>query len=293
MNKQSLAEFGLLACALFWGMSGLLTQVAVKSLTPFHLTFFRFLLASIVSVLVFKVNPFKMEKDTVLHSFKLSLLLFIMYISSTYGLKYTTASNASFIIGSTVFLVPTLNYLIFKVNVSKKEALCVLASFVGLALITLKGSNALNKGDLLCLVDAFAYSFYIIYNSRLKESDDPLKIGSLQFIFVGLLSLIYILIFEDIYVTLTSSVVLAVIALGLLCTFAAFMIQNIAQRHTSATRASTLLTLMPVFTVIFDYMFTDVKLSIYAIIGGLLIISSTIYIGASNKNEDLEVVLNK
>ena len=197
MNKQRLAEFGLLACALFWGMSGLLSQVAMDQVTPFNLTFFRFLIAGVISITVFRVNPFKMDKNTIIHAFKLSILLFIIYISSTYGLKYTSASNASFIIGSTVFLVPILNLIVFKVGISKKEALCVVTSFIGLGLVTLKGAKALNIGDLLCLVDAFAYSSYMIYNSRLKNDTNPLEVASIQFLFVAFYSFIYVLIFES------------------------------------------------------------------------------------------------
>lgn len=285
MNKQRLAEFGLLACALFWGMSGLLAQVAMNQVTPFNLTFFRFIIAGLVSIIIFKVNPLKMDTNTLRHAFKLSILLFIIYISSTYGLKYTTASNASFIIGSTVFLVPVLNRIFFKVKVSKREFLCIITSFIGLGLVTLKGAKALNVGDLLCLVDAFAYSSYMIYNSRLKSDSDPLKIGSIQFIFVAMFSFIYVLIFEGFTIPSTVPVVASIIALGVLCTFAAFIIQNVAQRHTSATRTSTIFTLMPVFTVIFDYMFTNTQLSTFALIGGTMIVISTIYMGISNNDD--------
>lgn len=293
MKKQNIAELGLLSCALFWGMSGLLTQVAIGQVTPFNLTFFRFIIAGTVSVIIFRVNPLKMDRNTLTHAFTLSILLFIIYISSTYGLKYTTASNASFIIGSTVFLVPMLNFIVFKVSISKKEGFCIITSFIGLGLVTLKGSKALNIGDFLCLIDAFAYSSYMIYNSRLKNDSDPLKIGSIQFLFVALFSFIYVLIFEGLTIPSSFPVISSIIALGILCTFAAFIIQNIAQRHTSATRTSTIFTLMPVFTVIFDYIFTDIQFSNLALLGGSMIILSTIYMGLSaNTSNELEASLN-
>lgn len=280
MKKQSIAELGIVACAFFWGISGLLTQVAIREVSPFNLTFLRFAIAAFFSIIIFKVNPFKIDKITLKHSLNLSLLLFIIYISSTYGLRYTSASNAGFIIGSTVFLVPIINLFIFKFFLTRKEILCVLASLIGLALVTLKGSKTINVGDFLCFVDAIAYSVYIIYNSRLSCDSNPFKIASMQFIFVTIFSFIYIITFEILIIPTTTASIISILVLGLFCTFAAFIIQNIAQRYTSATRVSTLLTLMPVFTVLFDYIFVNIRLSKFALVGGLLIVLSTSYMSS-------------
>jgi drug/metabolite transporter (DMT)-like permease len=102
---------------------------------------YRFLIAGLLGLLVFKMNPFKISKEIYKHSLVLSSLLMVIYVSSTYGLKYTSASNAGFIIGSSVILVPINNGLIYKEKLSRNENISSLICFIGLALVTLKGTT--------------------------------------------------------------------------------------------------------------------------------------------------------
>jgi len=295
MKQKHIAEIGLLTCALFWGASGVLTQIALVETTPLGLTFLRFLLASILGIVCFRVNPFKQDKLLVKHSLVLAGLLIVIYISSTYGLKYTTASNAGFIIGSAVVLVPILNALVFKQSPNKKDMISSSICFIGLALVTLKGGQNINKGDLFCLIDAFAYSFYIIYNSRLKHDVNIKALTTLQYSFVGIFTLVYLLIFETIPVISSSKAIISVILLGVFCTFLAFFIQVMAQKNTSAENASRILTFIPVFTVAFDRIIFGVQLTPLAMLGGLCVILATLLMDLNLKRqkEQFQLFLSK
>lgn len=116
-NAQNL----LLFSAFAWGISGVLTQMALVTLSPMAIIFIRFFLAAFLGIVAFKLNPFEINKNLYKHAFNLSILLTVIYISSTYGLKYTTASNAGFIIGSAVVLVPIFNRLFFKASITLKN----------------------------------------------------------------------------------------------------------------------------------------------------------------------------
>lgn len=109
MTSKKYSEIGLLFCALSWGASGVLTQLALIDLTPMGLTFLRFFIASMIGLLAFRNQFFSASKNIYKHALVLAGLLVIIYISSTYGLKYTSASNAGFIIGSSVILVPIMS----------------------------------------------------------------------------------------------------------------------------------------------------------------------------------------
>lgn len=273
---KRLSEIGLVSAALFWGASGILTQVALKEMSPFMLIGYRFLIAGLLGMFVFKMNPFKISKAIYKHSLVLSLLLMVIYVSSTYGLQYTSASNAGFIIGSSVILVPIINGWLFKVKLSRNEYISSFICFIGLALVTLKSTTGLNKGDLYCFIDAVAYSLFIIYSSRLSKDVDIKVLSGLQYIFVTGMTFVYISIFEKVDIQVSLEGWLAIVLLGTLCTFLAFMIQIMAQRHTTAERASRILSLIPIFTVLFDYLYFGVILTIPAIIGGTMIIASTV-----------------
>lgn len=277
------AESLLLFSAFAWGIAGILTQISLSTLSPMAIIFIRFTIAATLGVLLFKINPFKIKKDYYFHSLNLSLLLTVIYISSTYGLKYTTASNAGFIIGSAVVLVPLFNKLIYKSHISVKNYFISFVCFIGLALVTLKGKTRLNIGDFYCLIDAIAYAFYIIYNSRLSKTIESKKLITLQYVFVSFFILIYLLFFESLSFNFTTNSLISIIILGSICTFLAFLFQLKAQQSLSAERSSQILTLMPVFTLAFDYFAFNTTLSLTAAFGGFLIVVSTLLIKEDRK----------
>lgn len=278
MTSKKYSEIGLFFCALFWGASGVLTQLALIDLTPMGLTFLRFLIASVVGLVAFRSQVFKASSMVYKHALALSVLLVIIYISSTYGLKYTSASNAGFIIGSAVILVPIINVIFFKYKLKKNEIICSIFCLIGLALVTLKGTNGFNKGDFYCFIDAVAYSLYIIYNSRLDPTVNTKALATLQYVNVCIVSFAYVFLFESMPQLGSIDTLYAVIILGVLCTFLTFFIQMLAQKHTTAESASRILTFIPIFTVLFDMLVFHVQFTPSAAIGGLFVILSTLLV---------------
>lgn len=270
MNKSQTL---LVLCALFLGASGPLTQIALQSTSIAMLIALRFLLAAFIGIIVFKINKF--DKNHVKHSFILSIILLITYVAGVTGLKYTSASNAGFIVGSNVIIVPFLNWIIYKSKVTKEDYIRSSICFIGLAFVTLKGASPINIGDFYCFINAFAYSVYIIYNSRLDQNLDIKKLITFEYIFVGIFALIYVISFEEMVVHLDFKNILSITLLSVFCTFLAFYLQVIAQRKVSSEKASQILSLMPIFTVIFDIFKIKKFPTLYSIIGGIMIIVVT------------------
>lgn len=53
----------------------------------------------------------------------MGLFLFLAMILSTYGVKYTTASNAGFLSCLNIIIVPVVYFLFFKKKLKKKKYL--------------------------------------------------------------------------------------------------------------------------------------------------------------------------
>lgn len=262
----------LIIAAFFWGTSGLLTQIALNYNTTMMLVSVRFLIAAFMGLVLFKV---KWDKAHLKSGFILSILLIGIYVSSTYGLKYTSASNAGFIIGSNVVLVPIINKLFFKGKVKSKDYFKSFIVLLGLSLVTLKGAKPFNIGDVYCFIDAIIYSLYIIYGSRLSKDIDTKSLITIQYAFVALFTTIYVASFESLTINLEASNILSLFALGLFCTFLAFYFQLKAQKEITSEKASQLLALMPIFTIGLDVLFVGLVPSVYALIGGSMIILAT------------------
>ncbi len=278
MKKSSLL---LVLAAFFWGTSGLLTQTALIYNTTMMLVAIRFSIAAVLALLFFKTRWNKLHLK---NGFILSILLIGIYVTSTLGLKYTSASNAGFIIGSNVILVPLINRLFLKEKIQKKNIIKSIVCLIGLALVTLKGAQPINIGDLLCFFDAIIYSLYIIYGSRLSKEIDTKSLITIQYTFVAVLTSTYVLFFESPKLNTSADNLLSLFALGFFCTFLAFYFQLKAQKEVSSEKASQLLALMPIFTILLDVLFVGLVPSAYAFIGGMMIILAT---------SDIKVPVNK
>lgn len=273
MNKR-LSILALILCSFFWGTSGVLTQIALKDISPMNLIFFRFFIAAIVGLLFMK--SIKLDFNHLKHGLALSVLLMVIYISSTLGLKYTTASNAGFIIGSAVVLVPIFDYIMYKTKFTKIEIISILICFIGLFFVTFNSTFNFNKGDFYCFIDACAYATYILYNGKKTKDLNTKTLVTIQYTLVSIFTLAYTISTQSFTMPSSFNIWFVLIILGIFCTFLAFYLQLLAQKNLSPHYSSRLLTLIPIFSVLFDMIYLHELISLSVFMGGALIISSTL-----------------
>ena len=103
-NKSILGVGAILLATLFWGMTFAFIKDAVATLSPFNFLFWRFGIASFLLLLIFW-QKIRFDRQTLFYGTLLGLLLAGTVIFQTIGLRYTTASTASFITGLSVIVV--------------------------------------------------------------------------------------------------------------------------------------------------------------------------------------------
>ena len=69
----------------------------------------------------------------------------------------------------------------------------------------------------------------------------------------------------------------AIICLGLLCSAYGFVVQPIAQKHTSPERIGLIFSLEPVFSAILSYIFLHETLGIKGYIGAVLVFGGVVF----------------
>ena len=127
----------------------------------------------------------------------LGIFLCIGYSFQTLGLKYTTSSNAGFITGVSVVLVPLIYALINKKKPGLITSLTVIMAALGLFFISFpSGSFRLNYGDMLVLICAFGFAMHIITVDLYSHKHNAVAITAVQILFVGLVCSIIGLIVE-------------------------------------------------------------------------------------------------
>lgn len=288
MNRQVRADMMLLMVTIFWGASYILTKLALEVLQPFNLTALRLLIAFVVSALVFYRRIFKTDIRTIKYSLILAAILVGMFISMSFGLRYTTASNAGFLISLAVIIIPILSYLFLKQKIEKKVVIGVCIAPIGIALLTLNSQLSVNSGDLLCILCALFSAAHVVLMGVFTQKVDSVALGILQLGFAGIFSIIFSLLTETVRLPSTAISWGATLALSILCTAVGYIVQATAQQYTSATHTGLILSLEPVFSAILGFAFLSEVLSPRGYAGAAILLFSVLLAELDFKKKDIE-----
>jgi drug/metabolite transporter (DMT)-like permease len=226
--------------------------MALEGINPVTMVAYRFLMAGAVMLIIlwYTGRPvFKHFKQ----GLWLGFLLFFLYVPQTIGLGITTAANSGFITGLFVAFVPFFLILVFKRKPTVMEILAVVISLLGLWILT-GGLRDINTGDILTLAAAMTYALHLLFADKYMKAElDPYVLSCQQFLTVGLLGLISVILF-DLPLSISSlSVGGIVIFLAVFPTLLAFVVQLLAQKITSPLKVSLIFALEPVFAGIFAW----------------------------------------
>lgn len=286
MTRQVRADLMLMVITVFWGASYILTKLALDALQPFNLTAVRFGIAFIVSALVFYKDILKSDIKTIKYALILAIILFAVFITMTFGLKYTTASNAGFLISLSVVLIPILASLLLKQKIEKKVIIGVCFAPIGIALLTLNSQLSVSGGDLLCILCALLCAVHVVATGVFTHKVDSIAMGVLQLGFVGLFSMVFSMFTETVKLPNTAMSWGAILSLSILCTAVGYIVQATAQQYTSATHTGLILSLEPVFSAILGYVFLGEILSLKGYIGAAILLSSVLIAEVDFKKKD-------
>lgn len=279
MNKQLQANFLIVLVALFWGSTYFLTKMAVAELEPFNLTALRFGTAFIITALFFFKRIRKADRTVIKYSIILGVLAVIAVLSMTFGVQYTTASNAGFLISLSVVMIPLISVVVLKKRIKAKLLLSVILATIGIVCLTLNEQLTINKGDILCILCATSFAVQVLIMERIPKTADSVAIGALQLGITAVVNFIFSFFLENFTVPRDLKVWGVIVILGVFCTAFCYIIQIYALKNTSAIQAGIILSLEPVFSAIFAYIFLGELLSKQGYIGAILLFISVILAG--------------
>ena len=113
--SQFKADLYLLGLTLIWGSSFIAVKIALSFTTPFLFLALRFLIASVILLIIFRKSLIKYDADTIKAGVLLGVLLGTGFGAQTYGLVFTSASRSAFITCIFVILVPIFSMIFEKI----------------------------------------------------------------------------------------------------------------------------------------------------------------------------------
>lgn len=280
----------LLLVSFIWGAEFVLIDLAIERIPTHTFNAIRFALAalSLLPLLWFSKKSDKpLPYLAILQAgLILGLLLFIGFYTQTEGMRFTSVSNAGFITGLNVPLVPILGFLLFRNAVKNSAWLGVITATAGLYLLTMGDDVAFNNGDFLVLICAFAFATHIILTGRYVDSLPVIPLSIIQLTAVSLYSGIAVLLSPDpaFYFPdstpiswqqqlLTPIVLAAILIAGILGTAYAFWAQSASQQLLKPHKVALIFAVEPVFAHLTAWIFLDETLGVQGFFGAGLIIS--------------------
>ena len=282
MQENHKYNIYMFIATIFFGMTYVLTKICLNYSTEFHIISFRFLIAFIVSLIFLYKKIFPIKIKEFIYSLILSIILFLVFITMTIGVKYTTTTNASFLISLSVIFIPFFSWIFNKEKPKKSIFIVLIIALIGIMLLTLDKNLEFHIGDILCLICSLLFSFHVLITERFVKNNNPITLGVLQFGGVAILSFLVQYPIEKFTLPKNEKFWISLMILSVFCTALAYIIQTVSQKKLSSTLIGLILSLEPIFSGIFGYFILNEYLSPQQYMGAFLLLISIIYVTAKN-----------
>lgn len=275
-RKQIEADLMLLFVTLSWGVSYITMDWALMEISPFTLNAYRFGGAFVIAILIGFKKLKGVNKKTIKYSFFIGTALFVVYFGCTYGVLYTSLSNAGFLVALPVVTTPIIAYFFKGVKPDKKFKVVLCTSVIGIGLLTLNGNFQVASGDLLCILAAVAYGVDLnITETAVSHEDvDAFQLGVFQLGFTAIYCIAFSVLMGEFKFPTEPRVIGSTIFLAIFCTGIAFIVQAIAQQYTTASHVGVIFTLEPVFAGIVAFFVAGEVLTFRAYLGAIILVAS-------------------
>ena len=278
MSKQKKADLLLLMVTGFWGISYFLMDLCLTDLPPLCLNAFRFLLACGVIWVLYARRMRNISRETIKYSILIGICLTCVYVCCTYGILYTSISNAGFICALPVVTTPVLEFLLTGKRPGRKLFISLCLCTIGLALLTLNEAFRPALGDIICSGVAIFYAFDLLITDRAvhRPQVDALQMGILQLGVVGILMLILSCLLEEPKLPSSPIIWASALFLSLFCSGFAFVVQAVQQQYTTPSHVGLIFTVEPLFSAIVAYFLAGERIGTRGYIGAALMMISLI-----------------
>lgn len=279
---QLAADLSLLFVALGWGATFIIVKTAVQDLPPLPFLAFRFGLAFITLLPFLWLQRRHINRKAVAKSVLTGVFLFFGYVLQTVGLQFTTASNAGFITGLNVVIVPMLVAYTKKKLPAPAIIWGASSAALGLALLSIGDHFAVNSGDPIVLLCAFCFAVQIFFVGRFAPDVNATVLTAFQILTVCVLCGLGSVALPQPPMVFSAYVWFGLLLTALICTSLAFFLQSKMQQFTSASHTAIIFAAEPVFSAVFAYFLAGEILSPRGYLGAILVLVGILTAELSN-----------
>ncbi len=270
----------LVLVTIVWGWSFVLVKDAIATYGVMSFLAVRFIIAGLVMA---PYSVRRVTRSSLAVGIPIGLVLSAVFVTQTFGLQWTTATNSGLITGLFVVFAPMANRVMFGVRTSWLSWAAIAISFIGLALLTGSGPDKLNVGDLLTLAGAAFIGLLIALLDRYAKEHDAAGFAFVQ-VMVSTIGFLAIWPMIEPVRWPTGDVWFALLITGAISTAAGAIIQNYAQQHLPAVRVTVIVALTPLSAAAFGFVAAGDRLNGIQVVGAVLMIGAVMLVEVLGNN---------
>lgn len=291
MKKQLSGVIALSGATVIWGSAFIAQSVGMDKIGPFTFQAVRCFLAVVflfpASALFSKGKPFwKSWADPALWRSGVicGLALFAASSLQQIGLVYTDAGKAGFLTAMYIVFVPFLGLFLGQ-KPGRNALLSLIPAIVGLYLLSCTSVSGINKGDVLLLLCAVAFSVQILLIDRHCAGLDGLKLNCIQALVAAVLSVPWALLTETVDASRIASCWLPLGYAGVLSMGVAYTLQIVGQKRVAPSAAALLMSLESVFAALFGWLLLHETMTGAELLGCVLVFAAVVISQLPEKKE--------
>ncbi len=265
----------MLSSALIFGSAAVPAKKALEHIPPFVLAEIRWIIALTIILALLRHRG---ERPVITRvTWLLGLTgLALFYLFYSYGLRRTTAANATLISGGTPVIVAILSSVFLGERIGRWKAIGIGVSLAGVAIIVggATGLGATLFGNILILGSGASWAIYTVIGRRAFSTGSSLAMLAGTAI-AGLVIMAPLAGYELVTQGIDTSRpvdILFVLYLALGPSALAYLLVGYGLTHIEASLASIYGNVMPISGAIAGYLLLDEHIGIAHLIGGLFII---------------------
>lgn len=295
MEQEKKVYFLMTMSTLFWAGAFIAGKVGIEEFSPFSLTFFRFLVATIIifPIMIKKEKGnWKLKKDDLPIIMALGLIgMFGYHILFFTALKYTTAINSSMIAATNPLITSILASIYVGEYLGKKRLGAIILALSGVFLTITNGNMGMikkidfNIGDIIMIVAVLCWAIYSVMSKKVMPKYSPIIITAYSFL-VCLVILIPFVIYENPFTYIrdvTWKGWTSVIYMAIFPSVIGYLVQQVSIKEIGPSKTMAFINLVPVFSIILSVLILNESLSSIKIISALIIITG-VYLNSTLKN---------
>jgi drug/metabolite transporter (DMT)-like permease len=279
--------------ALLWSSSGLF--IKILNLDALQISFYRSGIAALTVLAVSAIRSKASKKPLGLQFDKISILSSFFYagilIFFVIATKKTTAANAIFLQFTAPIYLLVLEPLFLKSKFEPKNLITIVVTIFGMILFFFGRLELGNiYGNIIAIVSGMCFACFalLLKKQRLEKK----SVNTLNSVILGNV-IITIIAFFSIYpnFALSSTEVLILLYMGIFQIGISYMIFNEGIKYVSATESMIIATMEAIFNPIWVFLGIGETPSIYAIAGGLIIMSAILWRNLSKRAKEKMIMV--